>query len=45
MTNTLCYGDNLQVSREHMQDNSVDLEFLDTPLNSNAFYNLLIKTG
>ena len=39
MSNTLFYGDNLQVLREHIPDASVDLVYLDPPFNSNAFYN------
>lgn len=36
MTNTLYYGDNLHVLREHIADGSVDLIYLDPPFNSNA---------
>lgn len=36
MTNTLYYGDNLEVLREHIADASVDLIYLDPPFNSNA---------
>ncbi len=43
MQNTLCYGDNLQVLREHIPDESVDLVYLDPPFNSNASYNVLFK--
>lgn len=32
--NTLCYGDNLQVLREHIASESVDLIYLDPPFNS-----------
>jgi len=38
MTNTLYYGDNLTVLREHIQTESVDLIYLDPPFNSNANY-------
>ncbi len=31
MTNTLYYGDNLHVLREHIADESVDLVYLDPP--------------
>lgn len=41
MRNTLYYGDNLQVMREHIPDESVDLVYLDPPFNSNANYNQL----
>ena len=34
--NTLFYGDNLHVLREHIADESVDLVYLDPPFNSNA---------
>ena len=34
MSNTLFYGDNLQVLREHIPDKSVDLVYLDPPFNS-----------
>ena len=43
LTNTLYYGDNLAVLREHMPDESVDLVYLDPPFNSNASYNVLFK--
>lgn len=43
MDNTLYYGDNLPVLREHFADESVDLICLDPPFNSNATYNLLFK--
>lgn len=41
MKNTLYYGDNLQVLREHIADESVDLIYLDPPFNSNQSYNVL----
>ncbi len=43
MTNALYYGDNLHVLREHIKDESVDLVYLDPPLNSNANYDVLFK--
>lgn len=43
MSNTLYYGDNLHVLREHIADGSVDLIYLDPPFNSNANYNVLFK--
>ena len=43
MTNTLYYGDNLEVLREHLADASVDLIYLDPPFNSNASYNVLFR--
>ena len=39
MTNTLYYGDNLDILRQHVPDESVDLVYLDPPFNSNANYN------
>jgi site-specific DNA-methyltransferase (adenine-specific) len=44
MTNSLYYGDNLDVMREHLRDESVDLIYLDPPFNSNASYNILFKS-
>ena len=43
-TNTLFYGDNLAVLRRHIEDESVDLIYLDPPFNSNATYNVLFKS-
>ena len=43
MTNTLFYGDNLEILRQHVPDESVDLIYLDPPFNSNASYNVLFK--
>jgi DNA modification methylase len=43
MPNTLYYGDNLKVLREHIKDESVDLIYLDPPFNSNRSYNVLFK--
>jgi len=34
--NHLYYGDNLQILREHIKDESVDLVYLDPPFNSQA---------
>ena len=39
--NLLYYGDNLDVLRRHIADESVDLVYLDPPFNSNASYNVL----
>jgi DNA modification methylase len=41
--NILYYGDNLDIMREHLAENSVDLEYLDPPFNSSAVYNVLFK--
>ena len=41
MDNQLYYGDNLDVMRRHIKDESVDLVYLDPPFNSNANYNVL----
>lgn len=42
--NTLFYGDNLDILREHIQAESVDLVYLDPPFNSNRSYNVLFKS-
>ncbi len=39
--NHLYYGDNLDVLRQHIVSDSVDLVYLDPPFNSNATYNVL----
>ncbi|MHB1355087.1 MAG: DNA methyltransferase [Anaerolineae bacterium] len=39
--NTLYYGDNLDILRLYIKDESVDLIYLDPPFNSNANYNVL----
>jgi site-specific DNA-methyltransferase (adenine-specific) len=41
--NTLYYGDNLKILRDYIRDESVDLIYLDPPLNSNRNYNVLFK--
>ena len=41
--NTLYYGDNLDVLRQHVVTESVDLIYLDPPFNSNRSYNVLFK--
>lgn len=41
--NTLYYGDNLDVLRRHVRDESVDLVYLDPPFKSNADYNVLFE--
>lgn len=39
--NTLFYGDNLPILREHIPSESVDLIYLDPPFNSSRSYNVL----
>ena len=39
--NKLFFGDNLQIMREYIADNSIDLIYLDPPFNSKATYNVL----
>jgi site-specific DNA-methyltransferase (adenine-specific) len=41
--NTLFYGDNLAILRDHIPSESVDLIYLDPPFNSNRSYNVLFK--
>lgn len=41
--NTLYYGDNLNILREYIPDESVDLIYLDPPFNSSRTYNVLFK--
>lgn len=43
-TNQLYLGDNLDVLRESIDDESVDLIYLDPPFNSKRDYNLLFKS-
>jgi site-specific DNA-methyltransferase (adenine-specific) len=43
MKNTLYFGDNLDVLREHIPSESVDLIYLDPPFNSNRNYNVLFR--
>ena len=43
MPNALYYGDNLEILREHIADESVDLIYLDPPFNSQATYNVLFR--
>jgi site-specific DNA-methyltransferase (adenine-specific) len=39
--NKLYFGDNLDVLKQHIKDETVDLIYLDPPFNSNANYNVL----
>ena len=41
--NKLYYGDNLPILREYIDDESVDLIYLDPPFNSNRSYNVLFR--
>jgi DNA modification methylase len=41
--NLLYYGDNLDVMRQHIKDETIDLVYLDPPFNSNASYNVLFN--
>ena len=41
--NRLYYGDNLDVLREHIADESVDLIYLDPPFNSDRIHNVLFR--
>ncbi|MCX6543796.1 MAG: DNA methyltransferase [Acidobacteria bacterium] len=43
MKNQLFYGDNLDVLRRYIADESVDLVYLDPPFNSQQNYNVLFK--
>ncbi|MGK6319424.1 DNA methyltransferase [Sphingomonas sp. DT-204] len=45
IANHLFYGDNLDVLREHVPDDSIDLIYLDPPFNSNAAYNVPFKSA
>src|SRR5437660_6845825 len=42
--NVLYYGDNLDVLRRHIKDESVDLVYLDPPFNSDQGYNVLFAS-
>jgi site-specific DNA-methyltransferase (adenine-specific) len=42
--NKLYFGDNLDVLREYVPDESVDLIYLDPPFNSQAQYNVLFQS-
>lgn len=41
--NYLYYGDNLEILRKYIPDNSVDLIYIDPPFNSRRDYNILFK--
>src|SRR5208283_4983446 len=40
---TLYYGDNLEVLKRYVKDESVDLTYLDPPFNSDQNYNVLFQ--
>ncbi len=42
-TNTLFYGDNLEILKHLVPNESIDLIYLDPPFNSKADYNILFK--
>jgi adenine specific DNA methylase Mod len=42
--NTLYYGDNLHILREHIANDAVDLIYLDLRFNSKRVYNVYLKT-
>jgi site-specific DNA-methyltransferase (adenine-specific) len=42
-SNTLFYGDNLDILREYVPDEVIDLVYLDPPFNSSRNYNVLFK--
>src|SRR4051794_25963478 len=44
MKKHLYYGDNLDVLRESIADESIDLIYLDPPFNSQSTYNLLFRS-
>ena len=39
--NVLYYGDNLEILRRYIEDESVDLVYLDPPFKSDQDYNIL----
>ena len=41
--NTLYFGDNLEILKRHISDESVDLIYLDPPFNSSRDYNVLFR--
>lgn len=41
--NTLYYGDNLKILREHIASEFIDLIYFDPPFNSNRNYNVLFR--
>ena len=43
MENTLYYGDNLDILKRYVSDESVDLVYLDPPFKSNQDYSVLFQ--
>lgn len=43
MENTLYYGDNLDILRRYIKEETIDLVYLDPPFNSNQNYNVLFQ--
>ncbi|MEX1173559.1 MAG: DNA methyltransferase [Chloroflexota bacterium] len=43
LTNTLYYGDNLEILTRFISDESVDLVYLDPPFNKNAAYSIIFR--
>lgn len=41
--NVLYYGDNLDILRRYIEDETIDLVYLDPPFNSNQSYNVLFN--
>ena len=44
-SNHLYYGDNLEIVRAHIKDETIDLIYLDPPFNSQATYNVLFNAS
>jgi len=44
LENTLYFGDNLELLRKFIKDDTIDLIYLDPPFNSKANYNVIFKT-
>jgi len=42
-TNVLYYGDNLEILRKYIPDNSIDLIYLDPPFSSKKDYNIIFR--
>ena len=41
--NKLYFGDNLEILRDHVGEESVDLIYLDPPFNKKATYNVVVE--